>query len=246
MTQITAATHTNIFDSFRTTGARARSCKSLQQAAQVAADVLYETFVESMVLVRVFAVVPYRRLPHTDRAFVDMLAVSKGFLGELHDEAPVLSLLGTRGRDAAWNDRKDSKGHLAIPLVSASFIRAVPMLARMLHELGVQLPLEGPSDKTLVAKMLSAGLGGVFHVPDAAVTTDPLGRKVIAAQDFVRAEGVRSVFGVAGNYAGGTSIAVLMFTRDALSRDDATRFLALVNELKASTTSLVSGGRIYP
>ncbi len=51
----------------------------------------------------------------------------------------VLSLLGTRGEDMRWNDRRNSQGHVGIPLVSADFIDAIPMMSRLLKELGLDL-----------------------------------------------------------------------------------------------------------
>src|SRR4051812_1993350 len=75
--------------------------------------------------------------------------------------------------------------------------------AELLRGLGVDVGLHSSSDKTIVARMLAAGLGGVFYVPDAAATTDASGRKIIAAQEFVRAQKAKAVFGVPGNYFGG-------------------------------------------
>lgn len=243
MTSISGATLTAIFDSLRAAGASAGKCASLQEAAQAATDVLFEAF-ESIVLCRVFIVVPYEKLPAADWVFVDKLAIAKGISADIKPGTQVLSLLGTRGVSRDWNNRLDSKGHLGIPLVTAKFIQAIPMLSRMLHELGVDVAVDNPNDKTLVARLLSAGLGGVFHVPDAAVTADRDG-EIIPAQDFVSSYNVRAVFGVAGNYMAGLSVAVLLFTKEDLAREDARHFLALVNEFKASTMGLVRSGRLY-
>ena len=245
MTTIGASGSTAIFESFRAAAAKAKTCGSLQVAAQAATDVIFETFAESIVLCRIFAVVPFEKLPAEDQRFVRNLGAAKGLSKDIRADTQVLSLLGSRGVRPAWNDRKGSVGHLGIPLVSATFIRAIPMLSRMLFELGVDVGIDDPKDKSMVARLLAAGLGGVFHVPDAAKTTDQAGRKIIPAQDFVTDCGVKSVFGVAGNYMTGLSIAVLMFTRDDVSREEAKHFLALVNQFKASTMPLASAGQIY-
>src|SRR6266568_8089477 len=105
MSFLRAATQSDIFDSFRHASSRAKKCESLQEAAQATADTLFDAFAESMVLVRVFAVVPYHKLPRSDRSFVDALAVSKGIAADIRPDTQVLSLLGTRGVDSAWSDR---------------------------------------------------------------------------------------------------------------------------------------------
>jgi hypothetical protein len=245
MAQIATLSSNQVFEQFRGVSGRVKRSTSLQRAAQIAADALWETFAESLVLVRLFGVLAYDKLPPVEREFVDKLARAKGLSAEVGASTPILCLLGTRGVEREWNDRKGSKGHLAIPLASAAFIQSVPMISRMLFELGVNLALDNPSDKTIVTRVLSGGLGGLFYVEDAAATTDKAGRKVIAAQDFVRKHQVRTVFGVAGQYAGSLSIAALFFTKDNLPREIASQFLPFVNQFKASTMELVTNGRIF-
>ena len=110
---------------------------SLEDAAQTFAKQIYDTFVESTVLARVYATVPFERLPAAHQKFVTELASSKSALARLDALTPVLSLVGTYGAEPSWCDRHQSKAHVGIPLIDTKFVEAIPMVARLLQELGV-------------------------------------------------------------------------------------------------------------
>ncbi|MFH0940065.1 MAG: hypothetical protein V1899_12410 [Planctomycetota bacterium] len=57
-------------------------------------------------------------------------ADSKNIAHLVKNETLVLSLMGTRGDEPAWNDRRSSAGHIGIPLASADFINKIPMMIR--------------------------------------------------------------------------------------------------------------------
>ena len=101
--------------------------ESLEAAAQRLCDILYTTFEESTILVRVFATVPFAALPSTNRRFVERL-VGAAAREVRTPKTPVLSLLGTRGGVPRWNSRHLSEGHVGIPLASADFVDAIPMI----------------------------------------------------------------------------------------------------------------------
>ncbi|MCA9660290.1 MAG: hypothetical protein KC486_18250 [Myxococcales bacterium] len=222
-----------------------RGCATLEEAAQRYTALLYESFGEGIVLARLFATVPYGELPATNQRFVDELASGAGVGEKITPETLVLSLLGTSGVEPEWNDRRRSRGHVGIPLASAEFVGAIPMVARLLHELGLGFDWIDRADSDAVLKTLGS-INGVFYVDDASTAVDVEGRKIIPASDFVEKYGVRSVVGVGGAYVGTpTFVAAILFCRENVTRERAEAFMAHINRLKASTMHLVAEGTIF-
>jgi len=220
------------------------SLESLEEAAQRFCDILYTTFEESTVLVRVFATVPFAGLPRTNRGFVERLvgARARDVLGP---KTPVLSLLGTRGGVPRWNSRHLSEGHVGIPLASADFVDGIPMIASLVKQLGLAIDRAQDVETAIVTQSLGK-IAGVFYVDDAATAVDSKGRRVIAAAEFVQEHGVRTVFGFGGAYGlTGTFIVAVLFTRESVGRGQAERFMRLANQLKASTMKPVTRRHIF-
>ncbi len=211
----------------------------LDEAAQKAMDVLKDEFQDSLVLARVYATVPYAVLPDFNKKFVNKLAEDKGIKTLVNDKTLVLSLLGTRGTEPDWNDRKKSRGHVGIPLVSASFVEEIPMVARLMKEMGLELDWIDKNDTNIVVKKIG-NMAGVFYVPDALTQVDNRNRKIIADQNFAAKYNVKSVFGIGGCYMDGTFITVILFTNEALQKSQAEAFTSLINSIKSSTLELVS------
>jgi hypothetical protein len=212
---------------------------SFEEAAQQFTSALYEQFNESVVLVRLFATIPHGELPPQNKSFVEKLAESKGVGALLHDETPVLSLLGTTGEQSVWNDRRNSQGHVGIPLVSAAFIDAIPMMSRLLKQLGLGLDWIDRAD-TEVVKHTVGSMSGIFFVPDAKSEVDQKGRKIIAAQDFVDKYHVKTVLGFGGGYMGTSTFSVtIIFLRETLTDAQARQFSAGMSFFKASTVDLI-------
>ena len=225
--------------------AGARASLTLEEAAQRAVTILYEALSESAVLVRLFATLPYAELPADLQRRVSELACINGCEEAIRDDALVLTLLGTRGTQAEWNSRAQSVGHAGIPLVSAGFVEAIPMVSRLLRELGVDLRWFDEQDRSAVEKKLVGGLAGLFYVRDAASALDHRGRTVIPAQDFVAAHGVKTVFGLGSVHTGGTVLTLLVFTRDILEKAEVEQYVRLVQSIKATTAALVAQRRWF-
>jgi histone H3/H4 len=223
---------------------QAQKAKSLEEAAQALSAGLYGQFKESAVLARMFLTVPFGSLPPMNKEFVQKLAKSAGAESGLKDTTPVLSLIGTSGEEADWNDRRKSKGHMGIPLISSAFVGAIPMISRLLKELGVPLDWIDSHDSEIIKKTVGSS-AGLFFVDDAARATDHEGRKIIAAQDFVSKYKVKSVFGTGQAYSGGEMLANIMFCRDAVPRATAERFMELSNQFKTKSASLVGSKKIF-
>ncbi|MHC4271264.1 MAG: hypothetical protein ACYST2_02990 [Planctomycetota bacterium] len=224
---------------------QAHGCQTLEQAAQIVTDILYDQLSDSIVLVRVYATVPFAKLPDTNQNFVNNLAASNNITQLIKDDTLVLSLLATRGLKPPWNDRLKSQGHVGIPLASADFIDQVPMISRLLKEIVLDLDWIDSQDTNIVTESI-AGISGVFYVEDAEQTVDNLGRKIIPAQDFVKENGVKTVFGLAIGYPDtSTFITMIVFCRDTLKKYQTEIFFPLIYTLKESTASLVSTQMIF-
>src|SRR5215470_11899564 len=178
---------------------RVELATSLEEAAQALAAALYAQFAESAILARVYVTVPFAALPLPTRAFVQALP---GAAAALTGITPVLSLVGTQGQKADWNDRRNSRQHGAIPLISAEFVDGIPMIARLLRELGVPLDWIDSHDAQRLVTTIGSTVG-LFYVEDAVQAVDDRGRKVIPAMDFVFDYEVKSVFGAGGAYSDG-------------------------------------------
>jgi hypothetical protein len=153
-------------------------------------------------------------------------------------------LLGTHGSKPEWCERARSKGHLGIPLISAEFVRAIPMVARLLEELGVDLAWLDAAAEMYTRKLLG-GFNGVFFVDDAATAQDSLGRNIIPAQDFVDEQGIKTVFGMGGFYPDNTLIAIIVFSREHLTRSHVERLTSLISLFKGETFGLVRARKFF-
>ncbi len=224
---------------------RVGRCVSLESAGSEVLDLLVQKFGESLVLTRMFATVPYGQLPDENREFVQRLAASKAVGDLVHEDTPVLSLIASRGAKPGWNNRRKSAAHLGIPLVSADFVDSIPMVARLLSEVGLQLDWLQPDTGGIDINTLSK-MSGVFYVKDAQSALDHRGRKIISAQDFVRENDIHTVFGVAGGFAiNQTFLSLLLFCNETIDKPHVAQFLPLISTIKSATVSLLGQGRIF-
>jgi hypothetical protein len=216
----------------------------LETAAQAVTRKLFETFSDSVALARAFVTVPLEWLPESNQSFVRALATRSGVISSLGPTTSVLSLIGTYGTEDAWCDRKRSEGHVGIPLVSAAFVDGIPMVSRLLQQLGMELDWLEQRDTDIMSKVLGSS-SGVFFVANAAEETDRRGRKVIASQEFVSRHGIRSVFGFGGAYFGGSIVTFILFCTTPIERSVAQRFAPLANLFKAATVPLAGPTSVF-
>ena len=217
---------------------------NLEEAAQRFTDILFEEFRESSVLVRVFASAPFGKLPQRERDFVVRLATSRGAESELQSRTRVICLLGTRGIRERWNDRRLSQGHLAVPLVSASFVKTIPMISRLMTDLGTGIPWIEKQTSLLVVKSMGR-MAQLLYVEDAATAETRDGFKIVSAQDFVSTQHVKTVLGLGGSYPNQTFVAIAIFSKETIPQTQAEKFMPLVNTLKTSTMPLVMDGLLF-
>jgi hypothetical protein len=216
---------------------RVQQSNYLEDAAQHLVTELHTEFEESVVIARAFLTAPYGDLPSINQGFVERLAESTRTASELESTTPVLSLIATHGLEKNWCDRRKSKGHIGIPLISSSFVDSIPMISRLLKELGVPVEWVDRHDAEIILETVGQS-AGLFFVENAAEATDRQGRKIIAAQDFVSNYGVRSD-------SGGEMIVIVVFCRDAIPRAATECFLPLANLFKSKTSSLAGSSTVF-
>ena len=216
------------------------AAESVEESAQTFADELANRY-STVVLARVFLVLPFASLLAGDRVAATALANEDSGLTA---KTPVLTLLGTAGREPEWKNRKRSAGHRAIPLLSSAHVQGIPMLAKLLADLEVNLA--GLDDgKPIATRRMLGGRNCAFFVPDALTSQDDAGRHIIPARDFVQNNGIRTVFGMGGAYADGTLAAAVVFTSEAIDRAIVDRFPSVISNFKMATATLLSACHIY-
>jgi len=222
-----------------------KGCGTIEEVAQLTSQNVYDSFRESVVLARFYTTIPYKKLPEANQRFAANVAKQHGASAKLGEETPVLSLLGTCGDKAEWNSRRTSKNHVGIPLISADFIELIPMVARLLKDLGLSLSgIAGGSPD--IETSTFGKLGGLFYVQDAKTAVDHSGRKIISAQDFVSSHGIKTVFGTAGLYfLTKMFVTLVVFTRDTIPREVAQHFMPVGGGITGATSELANRGRLF-
>ena len=242
--KIEQATSSTVSELWANVESGVEQSKCLEEAAQELASALHKQFDESVVLARIYVTAPFDTMPPTNKTFVQDLAESAGVESDLKVTTPVLSLIGTYGEEKDWRDRRNSKGHVGIPLISSAFVGAIPMISRLLHELGVPMDWIDTHETEMIIKTVGRE-AGLFYVENAAEATDHEGRKIIAAQDFVSDYDVKSVFGIGGAYAQGQVFTIVAFCRDVFPRDVAEHFVPLANSFQGQTNAFVETNKIF-
>src|SRR5581483_10890694 len=190
----------------------ARNAGSVQEACQSVIEGLVDRLGDSLRLARAYMTVPWQRLPEADKIFARTVAANALAGHLLRNDTQVLSLLGTAGAEPLWGDRYSSRGHLAIPLLSPEFVAGIPMVSGLIDQLGSSGRWYGQIAPAS-GKEIFGVFSGTFFVPEARTGRDSSGRLLIPAQDFVESYGIRSVFGVGGQFqASGMILACIFFS----------------------------------
>lgn len=176
------------------------------------------------VLVRTFITLPYGQLTEEQQTFAARL------LPEIVEQPSIkcLTLLATAGDESAWNDRRASTGHQALPLPSEASIARSPMISQLIRQLGVEVG-------ALLASSSSVLLDSAQHTFNVFHVADAVGSPHIPAQhEFVIPHGVRSVLGFGGLLPPGELFATILFTKARVPREVAERFRTLALNVKVA------------
>jgi PAS domain S-box-containing protein len=150
---------------------------------------------------------------------------------------PCLTLLASRGDEAAWNDVSLSKGHQAIPLRDREAVGELPMVARLVQQLGIDLGPIFDNDGTLIFQDSQRNCN-VFHVADAH------GSPYVPAQaDFVEKYGIKSVLGFGCVLPTGDFFAIILFAKIKILQDVCELFKTLALSMRVAMLPL--GRRIF-
>lgn len=177
--------------------ALANGVPTMEAAAQRVVRYLY-TELPECALVRLYKTHPFGKLPPDVQAFVGE---------QLDPEVRCLTLLGTAGDEADWNDRRRSRAHQAIPLPSEHVVEQLPMVAQLITQLGLEVSNVVRPDPEQ-SRELAQRTYDVFHVADAV--TSPY----VPAKDFVAAHSIRSALGFGGMLYTGDFYAVVLFSKE--------------------------------
>ena len=212
----------------------AAASASMEEAARKITRHLYENLGDrtsnnrSCVLVRFFKTHVYARLP----ADLRELAVSNSSQ-PLAEDTKCLTLLASVGDDPQWNSRHTSRMHRCIPLISAAIVEQFPMIAQLIHQLGMtttQLLRATPE----IISDLSQKSFGVFHVPVA------LDSPFIPVQkDFVKPYAIASAMGFGGILPDGELFVVIIFARVEVPASTAEIFRTIAVNLKLGLLDLL-------
>jgi hypothetical protein len=212
-----------------------RDCPTMEAAAGTIVRYLYEHCVDvrsgarTCVLARFYKTHPYEAL---EPELQDYVAAALG-TSRPAPRMRCLTLLGTAGDEPAWNSRHESRDHRAIPLPSADIVRTVPMIARLIEDLGMDLESVVTGRDPATARSSDARTYDVFHVEEA------LGSPVIPAQDeFVIPYAIRSVVGFGGVLRSGELFAVVMFCRAPIPPASANRFRSIALDIRSALFTL--------
>ena len=193
---------------------------NMEQVANRVVRYLYDQMTDSQTgeksfaLVRLFKTHPYNELD------AELQRFAVGVLGHEAESATMkcLTLLATAGSKEAWNSRKMSNGHKAIPLPSEEMVRAFPMISNLVKQFGLEVTdVLNPAPSMLVD--VEQRTYNVFHVPNAAGS-----EYIVAQEEFVIPEGIKSVLGFGGLLPSGNLFAVIIFSRVPITPDVASRF----------------------
>lgn len=131
-----------------------------------------------------------------------------------------------------------------MPLLGSAFVHTMPMIAKLLADLDVDLAgLD--TGLPITFRRVIGGRDNTFYVPDAATAVDGHGRRIIPSNDFVKRYDVKTVFGMGGAYLDETLVFAIVFSNETISRSTADRFPSLITNFKVATSARQAEGRIF-
>jgi len=211
---------------------------SVQDVAQRIASYLYrqlgndQTGRQDCALVRCFLTRAYGELdPQSQDCARRALACGPGSL-----DMKCLTLFGTAGERPEWNERGRSRHYRSIPLTGSQSVAQFSMVSQLLQQLGVALESKTQPESDLLVDGAEQTYN-VFHVPDAK------GSPFVPAQkEFVIPFGIESVLGFGGVLPSKEFFAVILFSKQKISRETAELFKPLAMSVKLALLPFDGGG----
>jgi hypothetical protein len=226
---------------------RLKGFDTAQELAQAMVGICYERFERSLVLLRLFLTVSFSALPANDRQLVYDKAEASGTTHLLKDSTPVLTLLGTRGRNPDWNERDKSRGFRCIPLVSSKYVQSLSMLAMQFKSMNFDFERFDDWEVSIAGAWRADKYSGMLYINDAGRDKDDRNRMIVPRQEFVAEYGVKTALGFGGEYPNFPAIAILFaFTDEILTRSRAEPFARLLEAYLSISEELAGNGHIFP
>lgn len=214
--------------------ARAASgAESLEDAADQTAHYLYSALWDPKADEPATALVRFYRTIN----FADLdPSLQRYAASVMHPEKPwpsmkCFTLMGTAGALPEWNRRQTSAAHKAIPLSSHAAIERLPMVSRLIRDLGVSV--DALVDPPVVVEATSdPGVPlNVFYVRRAE------GHSAVPDQEFVREHGIQSVVAFGGSISSSDLWTTILFTRVELRPEVAGLFRLLASDISIAVLS---------
>jgi hypothetical protein len=210
---------------------------SMEEAGQRVVRFLFENFgnpetkERGGVLVRIYRTVRFGMLPLEFTRAGDLPADAR-----VTEDTRCLVLLASVGVERAWMSRRASVQHRLLPLPSVEAVSRLPMVARLVSQLGIDVAALVSGATALLVD--DERTFNVFYVADAR------GSPYIPAQDFVERYGVRSVLGFGGQLSDGEIYAAILFSKVEIRPETASAFRPLALATKVALLPFV-GGRVF-
>lgn len=212
-----------------------QGASSMEEAAGRIVTYLYDDLADhrsgqrACALVRFYKTHPYGMLDAGRRHFA-----SPRSTGEVTSpDARYLALLATTGDEPAWQSVAGSRNHQAIPLESAENAARVPMVLRLIDQLGIDFTAspQASSSVTVAVDSRSNDDDGA-GLPSA---------DVLIPDPFLDRHGIRSILGFGGQLPAGDLFAVVLFTRVSIEARARDLFKTLALAVKVSVTAFARG-----
>ncbi len=214
--------------------------ESMEDAAAQIVHFLYDQFRNAETGDRSFAMVRLFKTHNFGELTDDLQQFVQSMLGDdpASDQMKCLTLMSTVGDRPEWCSRAYSQGHQSIPLVSEHMVEQIPMISRLIHQFGLDLSSVLAPTPDLIMDLRQRTFN-VFHVPEA------LGNPYVPAQaEFVAPVGVQSVLGFGGMLPSGNLMAIILFSKDPISRETADLFKTLALNTKMALLPF-DRGRVF-
>lgn len=216
--------------SMRTLREIGRMCTSMEDVAEKIVGFFYDNFQDAvthereLALVRFYKTHPYGRLANWQRGFADRTFPQH--ITQPHTKC--LVLVATAGEKDEWNSVGASRGHQVVPLPNEEAVRAMPMIAQVINDLGYEFDQVLSTQPGFIVAEETRSYN-VFFVADA------VGSPYIPAQsDFVIPFGIQSVIGFGGMLPSGSLFVVIMFAKSKIPLSTAEIFKSLAVSVKVA------------
>ncbi|MGB3509281.1 MAG: response regulator [Microcoleaceae cyanobacterium] len=210
--------------------------KTMEETSNRIIRYLYENFVDSDTGQKSCALIRFFKTHHFEALDTHL----QEFAGQMleknipSEELKCLTLLATIGEQEEWNNRFNSKGHQAIPLVSREVVEKIPMISQLIYQFGLDInSLLKPEPEKLIE--LEQKNYNVFYIPDAVSSS-----YIPAKENFVIPFGIQSVLAFGGLLPDGNLFTVIIFSKVKIPRSTAEMFSTLALSIKTAILPFVS------